>query len=111
VSSEQPPDWLVDGVGTPPDIYSLEVNRWVLDAGQFILSQQDFDLVYLTTTDYAMHSHAPDEPESARHIALLDEGIGKLADAFPQARFPVSSNRGPWHVIENPNAPFARRLG
>ena len=94
VSSEQPPDWVVDGVGTPPDIYSLEVNRWVLDAGQFIRSQEDFDLVYLTTTDYAMHSHAPDEPESARHITLLDEGIGKLADAFPQARFLVTADHG-----------------
>ena len=87
MSSEQPPDWVVDGVGTPPDIYSLEVNRWVVDAGQIILSQQDFDLVYLTTTDYAMHSHAPDEPEAARHIALLDEGIGKLAERFPKPGF------------------------
>ncbi len=94
VSSEQPPEWVVNGVGTPPDIYSLEVNRWVLDAGRFILSQQDFDLVYLTTTDYAMHSHAPDEPESARHIALLDEGIGKLVDAFPQARFLITADHG-----------------
>jgi len=94
VSSEQPPEWVVNGVGTPPDIYSLEVNRWVLDAGRFILSQQDFDLVYLTTTDYAMHSHAPDEPESARHIALLDDGIGKLVDAFPQARFLITADHG-----------------
>ncbi len=94
VSSEQPPDWVVEGVGTPPDIYSLEVNRWVLDAGRFILSQRDFDLVYLTTTDYAMHSHAPDEPESARHIALLDEGIGRLIDAFPQARFLITADHG-----------------
>jgi len=94
VSSEQPPDWVVNGVGTPPEIFSLEVNRWVLDAGRFILSQEDFDLVYLTTTDYAMHSHAPDEPESARHIALLDEGIGKLVDAFPQAQFLITADHG-----------------
>jgi phosphonoacetate hydrolase len=94
VSSEQPPDWVVNGVGTPPDIYSLEVNRWVLDAGLFILSQQNFDLVYLTTTDYAMHSHAPDEPESARHIALLDVGIGKLVDAFPDAQFLITADHG-----------------
>jgi phosphonoacetate hydrolase len=94
VSSEQPPDWVVNGVGTPPDIYSLEVNRWVLDAGRYILSEQDFDLVYLTTTDYAMHSHAPDEPESARHIALLDKSIGKLVDAFPDARFLITADHG-----------------
>ena len=94
VSSEQPPDWVVNGVGAPPQIYSLEVNRWVLDAGLFILSQQDFDLVYLTTTDYAMHSYAPDEPESARHIALLDEGIGKLVDALPDANFLITADHG-----------------
>ena len=94
VSSEQPPDWVLDGVGTPPEIYSLEVNRWVLDAGRLILSQRDYDLVYLTTTDYAMHSHAPDEPESARHIALLDEGIGKLVDEFPDAQFLVTADHG-----------------
>ena len=94
VSSEQPPGWVVDGVGTPPEIYSLEVNRWVLDAGRFILSQQDFDLVYLTTTDYAMHSYAPDEPESARHIALLDEGIGMLVDDFPDAQFLITADHG-----------------
>ena len=94
VSSEQPPDWVVSGVGTPPDIYSLDVNRWVLDAGRYILSEQDFDLVYLTTTDYAMHSHAPDEPESARHISLLDEGIGRLVDAFPDARFLITADHG-----------------
>ena len=94
VSSEQPPDWVVNGVGSPPDIYSLEVNRWVLDAGLFILSQQEFDLVYLTTTDYAMHSHAPDDPESARHIALLDDGIGKLVDAFPDAQLLITADHG-----------------
>ncbi len=94
VSSEQPPDWVVNGVGSPPDIYSLEVNRWVLDAGLFILSQQEFDLVYLTTTDYAMHSHAPNEPESARHISLLDEGIGKLVDAFPEAQILITADHG-----------------
>ena len=66
----------------------------MLDAGRFILSQSDFDLVYLTTTDYAMHSHAPDEPESARHIAMLDEGIGKLVDALPDARFLVTADHG-----------------
>ncbi len=94
VSSETPPDWVVNQVGPPPDIYSSEVNRWVLDAGLFILSQSDFDLVYLTTTDYAMHSFAPDEPESARHIAMLDDGIGKLMDAFPSASFLVTADHG-----------------
>ena len=81
ISSEQPPGWVVDGVGEPPPIYSLEVNRWVLDAGRYAMSREPFDLVYLTTTDYAMHTYGPHHPESARHVALLDEGLGAILDS------------------------------
>ena len=62
VSSEQPPDWVVDAVGPAPEIYSLEVNGWVIDAGRVIMKQRPADIVYLTTTDYAMHMNAPDHP-------------------------------------------------
>ena len=81
ISSEEPPGWVVDGVGEPPPIYSLEVNRWVLDAGRYAMSREPFDLVYLTTTDYAMHTYGPQHPESARHVALLDEGLGAIMDS------------------------------
>ena len=56
VSSEQPPDWVVSGVGEPPPIYSLEVNKWVIDAARYALGQEPYDLVYLATTDFAMHT-------------------------------------------------------
>ena len=94
VSSEQPPQWVVDGVGEPPPIYSLEVNEWVIDAGRFILSQEDYDLVYLTTTDYAMHTYAPDEPEAARHIELLDGAIGRLMDSLQDVHFLLTADHG-----------------
>ena len=81
ISSEDPPGWVVDGVGEPPPIYSLEVNRWVLDAGRYAMSREPFDLVYLTTTDYAMHTYGPQHPESARHVSLLDEGLGAILDS------------------------------
>ena len=81
ISSEEPPGWVVAGVGEPPPIYSLEVNRWVLDAGRYAMSREPFDLVYLTTTDYAMHTYGPQHPESARHVALLDEGLGAILDS------------------------------
>lgn len=41
-----------------------------------------------------MHSYGPDEPESARHISLLDEGIGKLVDAHPEAQFLITADHG-----------------
>ena len=94
ISSEQPPGWVVEGVGQPPDIYSLEVNRWVIDAGRLAIAQQDFDLVYLSTTDYAMHTYPPEHPESARHVAMLDQAIGRLVDELPDCRLFITADHG-----------------
>ncbi|MDP6548784.1 MAG: alkaline phosphatase family protein [Dehalococcoidia bacterium] len=94
VSSEQPPGWVVRGVGEPPPIYSLEVNQWVIDAGRYILSKEHYDLVYLTTTDYAMHTYAPEQPESSRHLAMLDEAIGKLLDSLPEFQVLITADHG-----------------
>ena len=80
-SAERPPYWLTDEVGDPPDIYSLEVNGWTVDAARCILSESSFDIVYLATTDYPMHLYAPHERESVRHLQLLDAAIGRLVDS------------------------------
>ena len=94
ISSEEPPGWVVDGVGEPPHIYSLEVNRWVMDAGRYAMSREPFDLVYLTTTDYAMHTYGPHHPESSRHVALLDEGLGAVLEQAPGAQMLVTADHG-----------------
>ena len=94
ISSEEPPDWVVSAVGEPPPIYSLEVNRWVLDAGRYAMSREPFDLVYLTTTDYAMHTYGPGRSESARHVTLLDEGLGAVREQSPDARMLVTADHG-----------------
>ena len=94
ISSEEPPGWVVSGVGEPPPIYSLEVNRWVLDAGRYAMSREPFDLVYLTTTDYAMHTYGPEHAESARHISLLDEGLGAVLAQSPESRMLVTADHG-----------------
>ncbi|MCH8109886.1 MAG: alkaline phosphatase family protein, partial [Chloroflexi bacterium] len=92
VSSERPLDWVVDGVGAPPEIYSLEVNGWVIRAGSYIMSQRPADLVYITTTDYAMHTYGPDEPESQKHMTILDDAIGGLIEAHPDVTLLVTAD-------------------
>ena len=94
VSSEQPPDWVVEGVGEPPPIYSVDVNQWVVNAAKFIMGREQFDLAYVTTTDYAMHTYAPEEPESQRHIKILDEAIGKLVESIPQIQVLITADHG-----------------
>ena len=93
-SSEQPVSWVVDQVGEPPPIYSLEVNGWIIDAAKCVLSAEDYDLVYLTTTDYAMHTYGPEDPESARHLSLLDTAIGELMATLPDSQILLTADHG-----------------
>ncbi|MYC29694.1 MAG: hypothetical protein F4X65_06345 [Chloroflexi bacterium] len=80
ISAECPPPWLVNAIGAPPPMYSLEVNRWIVDAARCVLSRCSFDIAYLATTDYPMHAFAPEDPESALHLELLDNAIGRLME-------------------------------
>ena len=94
VSSERAPEWVVSGVGPPPEIYSLEVNGWVIRAGNYMMSQRPADLVYITTTDYAMHTYAPDEPESQKHMSILDDAIGDLVGDHPDVTLLLTADHG-----------------
>ena len=94
VSSEQTPDWVVSLAGEPPPIYSLEVNEWVINAAERILEKEHYDLIYLATTDYAMHTYAPEQPESSRHLALIDGAIGRLADRLDDLDLLVTADHG-----------------
>ena len=96
VSSEQAPEWVVAGpkVGDPPEIYSLEVNGWSINAANYIMTQHEADLVYITTTDYAMHTYAPDAPESQQHITILDNAIGELLETHPDTTLLLTADHG-----------------
>jgi len=94
ISSEAPPRWLVDAVGVPQEIYSLKVNGWVIDAANYAMSMRPYDIIYITTTDYAMHTYAPDHPRSQQHASILDDAIGRLADAHPDASILLSADHG-----------------
>ena len=94
VSSEQPPSWVVEGVGAAPQIYSLEVNGWVIEAGKYIMSRFPADIVYLTTTDYAMHIYPPDDPHSQQHMSILDDAIGELVKAHPDITLFITADHG-----------------
>ena len=58
------------------------------------MSRQPADIVYVTTTDYAMHTYAPDEPESQRHITILDDAVGEMVAAYPDITFMLSADHG-----------------
>ncbi len=74
-------DNVLDFVGAPqPDMYSMELSLFVLDAGIKLLEQSHRDIMYLSLTDWVQHKYAPDESEARRFYQELDRRFGKLAD-------------------------------
>ena len=94
ISSEQAPTWAVEGVGEPPPIYSLDVNGWTIRAASHAMKLEPADIVYISTTDFAMHTYAPDEPESQQHISVLDDAIGELVDSHPDITLMLTADHG-----------------
>ncbi len=77
-SAESPPEWIARKVGPPPHIYSIGVNAWLFKAGQAIIEERNPDLLYLTTTDYAMHKYRPEDSESKQSMQMIDRCVGEL---------------------------------
>ena len=94
ISSERAPQWAVDAVGEPPPIYSLEVNGWAIRAATEAMKRGPADIVYISTTDFAMHTYAPEEPESQQHITILDDAIGDLVEAHPDVTLLLTADHG-----------------
>jgi phosphonoacetate hydrolase len=66
-------------VGRPqPDQYSADLSLFVLDAGVKLLSSLRPDLMYLSTSDYVQHKHAPGEPPADAYHHAVDSRIGNL---------------------------------
>jgi phosphonoacetate hydrolase len=81
--------------GPPPDVYSIEVNEWIMRAGLQILAEEPgIDILYVHTTDYPMHMWAPQDPRSLDHLARLDRLIGRMLEAHPDAAFLVTADHG-----------------
>jgi phosphonoacetate hydrolase len=66
-------------VGMPqPDMYSMELSLFVLEAGIKLLEREQPNLLYLSLTDYVQHKYAPEEPEAKRFYQALDHCFGRL---------------------------------
>lgn len=65
-------------VGPTPEIYSGDASLYVLKAGVALLRDGRADFLYLSTTDYMQHKHAPEDPEVLDFYAAIDVEIGHL---------------------------------
>ena len=70
---------VVDLVGMPvPDVYSAELSEFVFAAGVRLMQTRRPDVMYLSTTDYVQHKHAPGTPEANAFYAMIDRYLAEL---------------------------------
>ena len=66
-------------VGKPlPSVYSADLSEFVFAAGVEIMKRQRPDVMYLSTTDYVQHKHAPGTPEANAFYAMMSRYLAEL---------------------------------
>jgi phosphonoacetate hydrolase len=66
-------------VGMPvPDVYSAELSEFVFAAGVRLVETRKPGFLYLSTTDYVQHKHAPGDPDANRFFTMMDRYLARL---------------------------------
>jgi phosphonoacetate hydrolase len=66
-------------VGMPvPDVYSAELSEFVFAAGVQLMKARRPDVMYLSTTDYVQHKHAPGAEGANAFYAMMDRYLAQL---------------------------------
>ena len=72
-------DGVLDLVGQPlPDVYSAALSEFVFAAGVRLMQTRRPDVMYLSTTDYIQHKHAPGTAGADAFYAMMDRYLGEL---------------------------------
>jgi phosphonoacetate hydrolase len=83
----------INKIGKPASIYSAEVNYWSMQAGIYLLkNREDIRCLYIHTTDYPMHTWAPADSNSIKHLANIDNYIHQIHEAAPDATILITAD-------------------
>jgi phosphonoacetate hydrolase len=70
---------VLDLVGLPlPSVYSADLSEFVFAAGVRLMETRRPDIMYLSTTDYIQHKHAPGTPGANAFYAMMDRYMASL---------------------------------
>jgi phosphonoacetate hydrolase len=61
-----------------PGVYSAELSEFVFAAGVKLMLSRRPDVMYLSTTDYVQHKHAPGTPGANAFYAMMDGYLAQL---------------------------------
>ena len=72
-------DRVLQLVGLPvPNVYSAALSEFVFAAGVKLMQTQRPDVMYLSTTDYVQHKHAPGSAEANAFNHMMDGYLARL---------------------------------
>ena len=93
VSPETADSSWIATLGKPASIYSAEINGWTMKAALSVLkTRPDIRCLYIHTTDYPMHTWAPEDSHSINHLRLMDSCIQALVQAAPDAMLLITAD-------------------
>jgi phosphonoacetate hydrolase len=61
-----------------PSVYSADLSEFVFAAGVRLMQTEKPDVMYLSTTDYIQHKHAPGTAGANSFYAMMDSYLGQL---------------------------------
>ena len=93
-SAEKPEARFIEIAGPQESMYSAAVNYWSFRVARHLLKHECVDLLYLSTTDYMMHTYAPAEAPSLEHLHTLDRMLGDILDDHPAIELYLSADHG-----------------
>ena len=70
-SVEKPSQRIVTEHGKPPNIYTAESSIWLMEAAYHEMSKQEWDYIYISTTDYIPHKFSPKETEAKEYLSKI----------------------------------------
>jgi len=99
-------------LGRPvPDVYSAELSEFVFAAGVKLLRDWRPNLMYLTTTDFIQHKHAPGDPAANDFYAMFDRYLGELDALGPAIVVTADHGMKPKHHADgSPAVIYAQDL-
>jgi phosphonoacetate hydrolase len=75
-------DGVLELVGLPlPSVYSAALSEFVFAAGLRLMQTLRPDVMYLSTTDYVQHKHAPGSAEANAFCGMMDRYLAELERA------------------------------
>ena len=78
-AAEHGVDDAIELVGKPlPDVYSAALSEFVFAAGVKLMQRDRPAIMYLSTTDYVQHKHAPGTPAANAFYAMMSTYLGDL---------------------------------